>query len=242
MRVVSFCIYGPERRKYHEGLHENIQLIATHFPDWTVVVYVGADTPTAYVRSLQSYPSVLIRATGLLGHQNSLHRFFALDDTGAEIMLVRDADSRIHWKDQWAIRRFLESDRGAHIIRDHRDHSAPILAGLWGLRAGVLDRSLRSMAAEWVPIYAGSGAPDTPTGFGIDQNFLATVVYPQITQHALVAYSFNCLFEGEDAELFPFEWSEDLFCGKVEDPTPLVADRVIPRQSSRRALDFLPKK
>lgn len=244
VNAFSFCIYGREQPKYHTGLLENIQLASVHFPDWQVVVYVGSETPATYIRTLEVLPNVRVRLTGIVGHRNSLYRFFAIDEPGVDLMMVRDADSRIHWKDRWAIHRFLESGKTAHIIRDHQDHSTAILAGLWGLRKGVLPRPIRDMVAEWVPEHAGSGDAADPLGFGIDQNFLKLVLYPQITSDALVHYSFNCLYAGEHAEKFPFEWTDALYCGqRVELPDQSISsDRVIPRQTPVRALEFLPKK
>ena len=231
VNAFSFCIYGPVRPKYHEGLKENIRLAAAHFPDWRVIVYVGSDTPPAYIQSLRVYPTVVVHLTGITGHRNSLTRFFALEDPDVGLMMVRDADSRIHWKDQWAIERFVASDRGAHIIRDHPDHGAAIPAGLWGLRAGVLARSVRELVADWTPLHGGFGDPMNPTGFGVDQAFLKLVVYPLIIDQALVHYSCACVFPGEHTEAFPFEWSPELYCGQIVDVRP-----------PRRPLDFLWKK
>ena len=242
VNAFSFCIYGPVRPKYHEGLKENIRLAAAHFPDWRVIVYVGSDTPPAYIQSLRVYPTVVVHLTGITGHRNSLTRFFALEDPDVGLMMVRDADSRIHWKDRWAIERFVASDRGAHIIRDHPEHGAPILAGLWGLRAGVLSRTIRELVADWTPVAGGSGDVNDPSGFGVDQNFLKLVIYPLVTDCALVHFSRNCLFPGEHAEVFPFEWSAALYCGQVEELEPVRPSSFVPRQSPRRTLDFLPKK
>jgi hypothetical protein len=243
VNAFSFCIYGREQPKYHTGLLENIQLVSTHFPGWKVFVYVGSETPAAYIRTLQAAPNVVVRLTGISGHRNSLHRFFAIDEPEVDLMMVRDADSRIHWKDRWAIQRFLDSGKAAHIIRDHQDHSTPILAGLWGLRKEILDRPLREMVAEWSPVHAGSGTVDDPMGFGIDQNFLKLVLYPMITNQSLVTYSFNCLYPGECAELFPFEWTDELYCGqRVELSGAIAIEQFIPRQPVTRALDFLPKR
>jgi hypothetical protein len=245
VNAFSFCIYGREQPKYHTGLLENIQLASVHFPDWHVVVYVGSETSATYIRTLEALPTVRVRLTGISGHRNSLYRFFAIDEPGVDLMMVRDADSRIHWKDRWAIHRFLESGKTAHLIRDHRDHSTAILAGLWGLRKGVIQRPLRDLVAEWVPEHAGSGDATDPLGFGIDQNFLKLVLYPQITSDALVHYSFNCLYAGEHAELFPFEWTDAVYCGQrveLPDPSSSSGDRIIPRQTPVRALEFLPKK
>lgn len=243
VNAFSFCIYGREQPKYHDGLLDNLHLASVHFPGWRVFVYVGSETPATYIRTLEAIPNAVVRLTGISGHRNSLHRFFAIDEPDVELMLVRDADSRIHWKDRWAIQRFLESGKGAHIIRDHQDHSIAILAGLWGVRKELLTRPIREMVSEWVPAHAGSGDASDPLGFGIDQNFLKLVLYPLITSQALVHYSFNCLYAGEHAERFPFEWSDEIYCGqRVELLALPSSDRLIPRQTSVRALEFLPKK
>jgi hypothetical protein len=216
MNVFSFCIYGPERPKYHTGLLENIQIIAEYYPEWRVFVYVGSDTPSTFIRQLESRPNVVLRFTNIQGHKNSIHRFFAIDEPDVDVMMVRDADSRVHWKDRWAINNFLASGKGVHIIRDHVEHGAVILAGLWGIRKGVLSRRIQDMYNDWVPVFAGSGNKRDPEGFGIDQNFLLLSVYPMITGKSLVHYSFNCLFAGEHAMKFPFEWSPDIYCGRIE--------------------------
>lgn len=243
VNAFSFCLYGPETPKYYDGLLENLVLIQHHYPTWRIYVYLGNDVPRSFGERLRGTPQVVVRDTGIVGHRNSMYRFFAIDEPDVDLVLFRDADSRIHWKDRWAIQRFLDSGKTAHLIRDHRDHGAPILAGLWGLRKGVLQRPLRDLVAEWVPEHAGSGDANDPLGFGIDQNFLRLVLYPLITSDALVHYSFNCLYAGEHAEAFPFEWTDDLYCGQqVELVGPSRGDRVIPRQRPVRALEFLPKK
>jgi len=212
----SFCLYGPERAKYHTGLLENIVLIGQYFPDWKVFVYLGSDITPEYIRKLVSYPNVILRHTNVLGHTNTIHRFFAIDEPGVETMMVRDADSRVHWKDRWAIHDFMSKDRGVHIIRDHRQHDIQILAGLWGIRKHVLPTPIQQLYREWIPVFAGSGKHNDPTGFGIDQNFLYTAIFPKISSTTLVHYSNRCLFPGETAVEFPFEWSDDIYCGRVE--------------------------
>ena len=68
-----------------------------------------------------------------------MYRFLALDEEGVELMMVRDADSRIHVRDRWTIHTFVESKHKAHVIRDHPEHKTPILGGLWGLKRGLLE-------------------------------------------------------------------------------------------------------
>lgn len=244
--VFSFCLYGPECPKYHGGLLENITLAAVHFPDWRVFVYVGSDTSEAYIQKLRGQANVVLRFTNISGHKNSIHRFFAIDEDGVDLMMVRDADSRIHWKDRWAIRSFLESGKGAHIIRDHKAHQIHVLAGLWGLRRGVLGERISDIYSAWIPEWAGSGDKNDPNGFGIDQNFLRLKIYDRIINTTHVNYSFN-LHSGEHGETFPFEWSNGIYCGRVEDnfkdsPPPVMYPNFIPTKPSTYTLHFLNKK
>lgn len=227
LNVFSFCIYGPEQPKYHGDLLRNIDIITEHFPDWRIFIYVGADTTDSYIRTLSSYPNVLLRFTNIVGHKNSVHRFFAIDEPNVNLMVVRDADSHVHWKDRWAINDFLASGKGAHMIRDHPLHTCPILAGLWGIRKGVLKEPIRAIYEHWTPVSAGSGTD--PHGFGIDQNFLTVCIYDRIAADAIVYYSHDiCMFAGEHLVKFPFEWNKEFYCGRREfeyrtDPkTPLL--------------------
>lgn len=215
LNVFSFCIYGPEQPKYHGDLLRNIDIITEHFPDWRIFIYVGADTTESYIRTLNSYPNVLLRFTNIVGHKNSVHRFFAIDEPNVNLMMVRDADSHVHWKDRWAINDFLASGKGVHMIRDHPWHTCRILAGLWGIRKGVLKESIRDIYERWTPVSAGSGKD--PHGFGIDQNFLTVCIYDRIADDSIVHYSHDiCMFAGEHLVKFPFEWNKEFYCGRRE--------------------------
>jgi protein O-GlcNAc transferase len=248
VNVFSFCIYGPETQKYYGGLLENVRLINQHYPSWKIYVYAGADVSDTLLATLRANPSVVVFQTGIHGSLNTIYRFFAIDDPEVDVAFFRDADSRIHWKDRWAINDFLASGHMTHIIRDHEQHATSILAGLWGLRKGAFQGSIRMAFQKWTPVHAGSGDPNDPTSFGMDQNFLWRVIYPTLRPNALVHYSNHMLFIGEVGKEFPFAWSEDVFCGKVEleaGPSSDVAPRelrvsTLPFRIS--ALNFLPKR
>lgn len=216
MFIFSFSLYGPPNPKYYDGLLDNIRLIHTYFPGWGVYVYVGSDVPATFVQTLQADPIVRIHETGIVGHRNSIYRFFAIDEPDVEAAFFRDADSRIHWKDRWAIRDFLKSGQDVHIIRDHVEHTTRLLAGLWGIRKGVLSRSIRDMYTSWTPEFAGSGNENDPAGFGIDQNFLVLELYRILKHRAYVNYSCGKLYPGETGTEFPFDWTNDVYCGRQE--------------------------
>jgi hypothetical protein len=210
VNAFSFCLYGPDNPKYYNGLLENIFLAGKYFPDWKVYVYYGPDVTEQTIDHLKVCSSVVLRETGEYGAINMIHRFYAIDEPGVDLMMVRDADSRIHWKDRWAIREFLNhSDFVAHNIRDHTDHSARIMGGLWGLRKSSGLNITQEYANYQEPTHLGPRHAH-------DQNFLGDVIYPKVFSRMLVHYSNGRAKTNETAVEFPFEWTNDIYCGRVE--------------------------
>jgi hypothetical protein len=225
VNVFSFCLYGPRNPRYYSPLLENIQIIAQYFPNWKAYIYVGPDVDPRYLVVLRSYSNVVIRETGITGSQNMIRRFCAIDEPDVDIMMVRDADSLVHWRDRWAIHRFLEKpEYVAHTIRDHRYHASSLMGGLWGIRktAGLV---IADEYAEYIK---------NPKDLGVahDQNFLGVQIYPKILDRLWVHYSEgplvhasggreilmkkSRLIEGEQGEMFPFQWTETMYCGRVD--------------------------
>jgi hypothetical protein len=210
VHAFSFCLYGPENILYYRGLLENIFLAGKYFPDWKVYVYTGADVEESMMRQLEACSSVVLRPTGQVGPINMIHRFYAIDDPDVELVMVRDADSRIHWRDRWAIREFVRQPQFvAHTIRDNIEHTADMMGGLWGIRksAGL---SLRAQYAAYTE------DPEKGHRNGHDQNFLSDVIYSKVVSRMLVHYSNGRRKIGENAVEFPFDWANNVYCGRVE--------------------------
>jgi hypothetical protein len=228
VNVFSFCLYGPDNPRYYRGLLENVFLAGTHFPTWKVYVYYAPDVTEAILTHLSACSSVVLVPTHVLGAANMIHRFYAIDEPDVDTMMVRDADSRIHWKDRWAIRGFMASPQVAHTIRDNEQHTAYIMGGLWGLKksAGI---SMRTLYANY--------KEDTSRGHRVahDQNFLADALYPLVTSRMLVHYSNGRRFASEIfADEFPFTWSNSLFCGRIEmDYVDYPQPPIVPRSAVR---------
>ena len=210
VNVISFCLYGPENPRYYPGMIENVILANAYFPLWKVFVYYAPDVTQSMITQLQSFSNVVLRPTGQVGPINMIHRFYAIDEATVDLMMVRDADSRIHWKDRWAIREFVKRpDFVAHCIRDHKEHTAPLMGGLWGLRKS---------ANITVSLEYAHYREDIAQGHRLahDQNFLLDVLYPKIVERLLVHYSNGRARIAETAVEFPFEWTNDVYCGRIE--------------------------
>jgi hypothetical protein len=206
VNVFSFCLYGSYNVRYYPGMIENIAIIQHEFPEWKVYVYIAPDVTLDMKNTLLSYPNVVVRETGVSGPINMIHRFYAIDEEGVDVMFVRDADSRVFWKDRWAIHDFLRRPEFiAHAIRDNRMHTSLMMGGLWGIR--------KTSGLDIRNEYMSFRGKDY--GFGHDQSFLCDVIYPKIKDRLLIHYSNQRKFDGEHAFEFPFQWSVKAFCGMV---------------------------
>lgn len=227
--VVSFCLYG-NAPYYTDGLFENIALLGTHFPTWKVYVYIAPDVSEDTCARLRACSSVVLRPTFVDGAPNKTYRFFAIDEPEVDLMFVRDADSRIGWKDRWAIRDFLASSSTAHVIRDNPMHVSPIPGGLWGMR--------RQPGLSLRALYDAYPKKDIEDRWKSDQNFLADVLYPKLYRSMLVHFGAGRYKPYETVSFFPFPWDEDSYCGRIWGATPYV-DVPEPRRTPRNVLNFL---
>jgi hypothetical protein len=207
MYAFSFCLYNAYDPFYYVGLLENIKLIHRHFPGWLIYVYIGNDVPNWFREKLASL-GCRLRETNESGAINMVYRFFAIDEPDVDIMFSRDADSRVHWKDRWAIQEFIKSDKMVHTIRDNKVHTAPILGGLFGIRKP--NFSIRELH--------DSNRTGYQVNLGYDQNFLANTVYAIYYKTSILIHSsIDWKFVPEEVLTpFPFQWSPVLWCGRPE--------------------------
>jgi len=213
VNAFSFCIYNPPNPLYYHGLLENIELIQKYFPDAYTFVYIGNDVSDSFVIELRVRKNVILRFTNETGPRNMIHRFFAIDEPEVDTMIVRDADSRIHWKDRWAIREFLSHPLAkVHIVRDNPEHTTAIMGGLWAMNKidGMNIQRLYEAHKQSNP---------KGHGMGLDQDFLIDCVYPKITNIMLIHSSQQWRYRPfETLVPFPFRYTNDIYCGRIEQP------------------------
>ena len=207
MYAFSFCLYGPPGYKYYTGLLENLDIIAKYYPEWAVFVYTGSDVPDSFIDTLISKSAKVIRVPKA-GPILMMYRFLTIDHAGVELMMVRDADSRIHSRDRWAIDEFVRSKFKSHSIRDHKWHFVPLLGGLWGMKSG----AIRGGITQYVEKYT-----EMPWIHGKDQEFLMSDIFPLLKSDLLVHTSQSFRYSDEETIVkFPLAWTESMYCGKAE--------------------------
>lgn len=210
MKVVSFCIYGSND-KYCRGLLENIDIIKNKLSDFHIFIYVGDNVPEQWITRYNEYDKVKLIHTNRIGHDNMINRFFAIDEENVDVMIVRDADSRIHDRDLWCVHHFIHSNFLAHTIRDHPYHVTQIMGGLWGLKKGLLNKPLKDLYLLY------NSKNSVVNQIQHDQSFLRDLIYNLIKNNLIVYVSSNNLvFDGGVKHLFiPFPIKNGDFCGQV---------------------------
>lgn len=65
----------------------------------------------------------------MIGLNKRLWRYLALLDNKVDVALMRDADARITPRELTALLEWMESEYTFHVMRDHQEHRAAIMAG-----------------------------------------------------------------------------------------------------------------
>lgn len=186
----SFCIYG-ENRTYRDGLLANLVTISSLYPSFEKHIYAGCDVSEAYIEACEAFHSTYVHRLPFTGGRLMSHRFLAIDLPEVELMIVRDADSRITDRDRWCIDDFIASDFNLFTIRDHKFHYREIMGGLWGMRR-IAGFSMREAYEEYA-----STSKDIDC-YESDQSFLRKFVYRRYRESLLV-YSPTWAFPGENS-------------------------------------------
>jgi len=207
-QIFSFCIYGSNP-KYCEGMVRNLKHITEHYPSFETWIDIGANVPATYQALYESFPRTRLIKHDAADGRLMTYRFFHIDNPEVELMLVRDADSRIGKRDAWCIDQFIaQTDKTIFTIRDHMYHTRPIMGGQWGIRK-IGGLNMRQAYQQYCAQYGESSA------YQCDQNFLATAIYLPYRANILV-FTSSIALPGEDARPIgvPRESIYD-FCGNV---------------------------
>lgn len=203
-KIISFCLWG-NNPKYTTGAIENAKLAKEIYPNWIPRFYVGTSTDKAIVEQLKVLNSEVVQMPEQGNWSGMFWRFYPASDKDVDIMISRDCDSRLNFREKAAVDYWLnETDKEFHIMRDHPAHSAAIMGGMWGVRNGFL-----SNMKELIWNYSKGNF------WQVDQNFLAEIVYPIVYQNSCVHDPFFQQIE------FPTERMNYEFVGDVFDENNL---------------------
>lgn len=174
-KIIAFTIWGNDYR-YVGGAFQNIELAKIYYPEWICRFYIGSTTDEKIIKEMEEHSNVeIVRMNEEGDFISTLWRFLAAGDPTVDVMISRDTDSRLHHREKYAVEEWLNSDKQFHIMRDHHYHGVPILAGMWGAKKGILNDVKKMIETYQMTNY-----------MGIDQKFLAEIIYPMVYQNSMV--------------------------------------------------------
>lgn len=177
-KVISYCLWGTDA-KYLDGMMRNIELATEIYPGWDMNVVVGSDLGNAYAEGLVRYGiKHNVRLVAWLSKRADwtlmLDRFWAITFRNVDVMISRDADSRLSLREKAAVDEWLESDKGVHVMHDHPWHTVPMLGGMWGCKSDAIP-AFKERLDAW-PV---------DDKWQTDQEFLTKEIWPLVKDDTL---------------------------------------------------------
>lgn len=206
--IISFSLYGNNSR-YTKNIDTIILLYKTLLPDWKCRFYIASDVSSSIVESIAEHGcDILIMKAKDVDHRYSLWRFLANED--ASVAIFRDLDSLPTQRELQMIKQWMISDKALHIIRDHPYHSAPIMAGMWGIKDIKLNLRQQIKDASITDFY------------GVDQLFLERYYKTELA-NALIHDSFP-RFPNENPIVIPYQSKEHYIGHVISEDVPQYED------------------
>jgi hypothetical protein len=184
-RVVSFSLWGKDPM-YGEGAVANAQMCRELYRGWEVWVALATDNPPepSVVERLRALGARVYDAGAQPEKYGMLWRAEAAWEPEVERIVIRDCDSRPSTRETCAVEAWAHSGKPVHIMRDHKNHTAPIMGGMWGAVVAQLPSGVRDSFRSHVhAIAAGLPLPQAHRGRyveGSDQAWLAASVWPLV--------------------------------------------------------------
>ena len=205
-RYITFSLWG-NNKVYTYGMIENAIMAQTMYPGWTVRVHHNDTVPDAILTCLKSLENVeLIHHPGR--DMRAVNTFWRLEDLFIEnaTVLVRDADSRFSKREVRFVNEWLQSHKDFHIIRDHKHHTVPITAGMFGARNNCIRHipvpngnhdinGAHHVFMDGLALTKQFVHDNTQAGYCIDQMFLWIYIYPHVMFTSMIHAQSSVAFE-----------------------------------------------
>jgi hypothetical protein len=199
-KLISFSLWGCDP-KYTVGALRNAELAKEIYPDWKCKFFIGRDVPNDIVVGLSSYDNTIVSVKDCASGWDSMFwRFETSYDPNISASIFRDTDSRLSYREKYAVDEWLSSDKTFHIMRDHPYHRFPILGGMWGFKNND-SYKMHELLTNF----------EKKDRYGTDYEFFIQKLYPLIGDDKIVHDPF---FDKID---FPVERNGTEFVGDVFD-------------------------
>jgi hypothetical protein len=190
-KIVSVSAYGANPR-YITGMHRQYELSKQFYKDWEFRAYVDNKSnyhmPDANIIEVKD------------GSHGVFWRFEPLFENDDNLVIVRDSDGRITYREMMAVNEWVNSSNTFHVYRDHEAHfEFPVIACAFGYK-GKLSAFLHNIMHQFA----------TKTNYYTnDQVYLRDFVWPTVKDNCMV----HSMHEGWFAETRNQLKNPYSFCG-----------------------------
>jgi hypothetical protein len=214
-KIVSFVIYqknssAPLEKWIEMGILDNENGKRAYFPEWVMRAYIIHPSPNMESLLFKNNWEIVRCIQPSRINFSMLFRFLVYDDN-PWMFISRDIDSRLSPRELFVVNEWINSDYIFHTIRDHKQHSIPVLGGMFGMRRGAINGTMSNLIQK-----ALNEKNPIPGPVGEDQNFLKKYVWPQVSQNALEHDSQGRCFGAKECRNFPKivgNWTNKQFIG-----------------------------
>lgn len=205
-KVISFSIYG-QHPKYTVGLLRNLELSKQIYHGWVVYIYYNNTVPVSMIEQYKKFDNVRLFDMTNSDLPGMFWRFTPQENV--ERFISRDADSRLSYRERYAVDDWIETDKILHILRDHPHHEHEVNGGMFGLK--ITDRfNMLSEIKKW--LVGKSLAVNNKFG---DLDFLDNVMFPSLKDD-LIAH--DSVWKNRPGSVpFPTPMDDWKFVGEIYD-------------------------
>ena len=202
MKVISYSLFGYNKERqencfvfadYLRGLSVNIRLARVLYPDYVVRLHTDNSTYDGLKHIFDRLPIDIVICEDAELTKAMLWRMKPLYDNNVDIVLCRDLDSPLTYRERQAVRYWENKDKAAHAIADSVSHDVAMMGGMIGFKKrNFIDYT---GFATWEALVENKGIDYKRKG--ADQDLLNRYVYPcfarhgsdSITQHYILGIS-----------------------------------------------------
>ena len=203
--VLSYAVFGKnswEKYGKHVKYMADIAAKSSFYREWTVRLYHDSYPVEVQNNLMKLYENlefcdikrlVLPFAPNLkVSDVNGMTwRFIPMADPTVYIMCSRDLDVDIYKREEDAVQDWIRTNKTLHSMRDHPDHGALVLGGMWCYRtansitkgARVLDLILKNAAKR---------SSTSEARKGDDQFMLSRYLWPELSNDVIQHDSYLC--------------------------------------------------
>ena len=193
-KLITFSLWGNDP-KYCVGAIRNAHLALKIYPGWTCRFYIPSSLSCEETQPGLFMGGELAKTMDvLLGIENTqvilmdepadwrgmFWRFLPAGEDDVDVFISRDCDSRLCSREADVVKEWMSSPQLMHAMRDHPEHSVPILGGMWGAKKHAVP-NMKELIDKW----------NKEDRWQTDQEFLRSVIWPQCYHKFLVHDDWN---------------------------------------------------